>query len=1368
MKQVHLLLALLILTWLSGSAAGSIALAAEPGNHVTVNRIPNIRFRTLNVREGLPSDGVRALMQDSYGFVWMGTDNGICRYDGRSFHIPEHGGDLSVGVLSMVQADSAIWLGTDRGIFRYDPLTDSTVPVTLRSQNGISLSATVSSLCVDREGTIWAATYGQGIFAIVPRDPHLFASTQIPASHVAQYYIEGDGGNIAQVLVDSDNRVWAISNWHQPVGIALFNRQTQRFETVNLQNETDGRPLGSPSGLAIMQDRLGQMWIGSNSQGLIRFDRNTLVATQVVDPSVSGMQHIHSLLEYAPGVILVGSDDGLLAVDVVSGTHRLFTENQSDPAALSNRFVYPLMLDAEGSLWVGTYYGGVSYASSRVGAFESISGHVISRFCEDDKGRIWIASDDAGLLCLDHKPQGFSISKPYNLSATLPRQSGDVKSYSNLNCHALCAKGRQLWVGTYSTGIVRLNLDNGQTHHYASLRDQKGEPLASSCYALYTDQQGQMWVGTSDGVCLYDSIHDCFKQVRRLKDIVIDIDQEQDGTMWFCTQGSGVWRYNSATDTWKEYGYQGSNLPRSNTVNCLQISKDGSIWMGSNDGLCRYDAEREEFTQVLPGIVRSIVGDRHLLWITMSDGLICYDTTGTMPTQYYSEDESMVTTNYMPNAAFMARDGRIYLGAARGLNTFLPYRLQPNSIPPRVVLTELEIFNQTVPVGGGLLDRQLALSDKLVLSHTQNSFAVHFASLSYVTPRRNRYSYRLEGFDKEWINVNSPVAAYTNVPPGDYVLHVRGSNNDGIWSKEETLLRISVRPPFYWNLPARIIYALLFVALLAAVIWWLLHRGERRHAEELRQMAARNEQQMHEARMKFFTTIAHEIRTPVSLIIGPMEQILRQADQLPTTVRTHLSVVSRNSQRLLDLVNQLLDFRKVEQGTTGYHYRLQPIEPIIRSVVERFVPFVSQQGAVIESHFSTAEVWAAVDREAITKLVSNLMMNAAKYTRSKIWIELMEDSSLQQLPEPSFVIIVRDDGLGMTDEVRRRVFEPFYQANDNKPGTGIGLAIVKNIIDMHHGHIDVKSQSGVGTQFVVTIPLHRDDEEEVEAAGSFAQTADTEARDESMPVAAASADLSNSTEQPSVLIVDDNEELLSFLGSCMTDQYEVLTATSGEEALALLRERQVTLIISDWMMPGMDGGELCRALRRNPLTSHIPIILLTAKTDNASKVAGMDCGADTYIEKPFSVDYVLACARNLLDLRRMLRASFASRPLTPVTTVASNPTDTNFVQRITELIEHNFDNPDLSIEFLAHELCMSRSGLFAKIKALTDTTPGEMIQLTRLKKAAQLLSEGNMRISEICYQVGFSSPSYFTKCFTAQFGVKPSEFAAQMNKSNLS
>lgn len=1361
MKKTLLFLEIAI--WLLGWVTVQVT-AAERSSLAVSSRVPNIRFRTINVRQGLPSDGVRALLQDSFGFIWMGTDNGISRYDGRNFHKPQHGGDMSVGVLSIVQADSAIWLGTERGMFRYDPRTDSVMPLVIRAQNDVTLSSTVSSLAVDREGTIWAATYGQGIFSFSPKMPHELHSDKFPTNNARQYYLEDDGGIIAQVMTDSENQVWAITNWHEQAGIARLNKQTQQFETVSLLDETLGNALGSPAGLALMEDRMGQMWIGSSTMGLLRFDRHTLMASQVVSPSVVGMQHIHSLSEYKPGVLLVGSDEGLLAVDVASGEYKLFSEDAADPTSLSNRFVYPLMCDSEGGLWVGTYYGGVCYASPRTGTFESVAGHVISNFCEDRRGRVWMASDDAGLICVENKSLSLEITKPYKLKNLLPQSISQLQDRPNLNCHALCLKDDELWVGTYSTGIVVLNLETGRARHYHHLSDKNGESVSSSAYALATDRDGKLWVGTSDGVCYYDSVGDCFQLERKLGDIVIDIDQDTEGRMWFCTQGRGVWRYSPATGDWKEYAYKDPAHPRSNIVNCLTIAKDGRIWMGSNDGLCLYDADREVFNMVEPGLIKGMVTDRHLLWLTTNEGLLCFDTSGATPTRHYTEDESFISTNFLPNSSVMTRDGRIFVGAAQGFCSFLPYRIQTNQVMPRIALTDLEVFNQYVPVGSELLPSQLSLMSQLDLSYRQNSFSVNFSSLSYASPHRNNYSYKLEGFDQDWIVTTSPVATYTNIPPGNYVLHVRGTNNDGVWSNEDTRLAIMVHPPFYWNTPARILYVLLFLALVSSIIWWLLREGERRHADEMKKLADNAEQQMQEARLKFFTTIAHEIRTPVSLIIGPMEQILRQADQLPTTIRTHLGVVSRNSQRLLDLVNQLLDFRKVEQGITGYHYCLQPIEPIMHSVVERFVPFVSQQGATIESHYPSSEVWAAVDKEAITKLVSNLMMNAAKYTRTKIWVELQEDNSLQCLAVPAFSIIVRDDGMGMTEEVRHRVFEPFYQANDNKPGTGIGLTIVKSIIDAHNGHIEVKSLPGMGTQFIVTVPLHREDEEGQPMTAN-ANIPGTEAPVANLVTSVTTADMLQSLEHPSVLIVDDNEELLSFLSSCMQDQYEVLTATSGEAALSVLKKHAVTLIISDWMMPGMDGGELCRTLRRDPLTSHIPVILLTAKTDNASKVAGMDCGADTYIEKPFSVDYVLACAHNLLDLRRLLRESFASRPLTPVSTIASNPTDSDFVQRITTLIEQNFDNPELSVDFLAQELCMSRSGLFAKIKALTDTTPGEMIQLTRLKKAAQLLSEGKLRISEICYQVGFSSPSYFTKCFTSQFGVKPSEFSSHHHTS---
>ncbi|MDO4497630.1 MAG: two-component regulator propeller domain-containing protein [Bacteroidales bacterium] len=1328
-------------------------MAANYDSDPHASRIPNLRFRSINTNDGLPSNGIYAIMQDRYGFVWIGTENGICRYDGNTFHKPQHGGDIMAEVLSMVYSDSAIWIGTNRGMFRYDPLTDTINPFEVKGKEGEIISSKVNCLSLDQDGRIWATTRGQGIFSFVPNGSSEIAAGASPIKNVMQHSFNGKTGYIERILVDSQNRVWAIcfeEEWEE--GLARLNKKTQQFETIQLRDKQTRRSIGSPKGMAIMEDQIGQMWVGTVDQGLLCFDRNTLLTTCVVPPHTTGMLKVRAMLEYEPGLIMVGGDEGLLAVDISSGECRTFAEDYNSPNSLSNKFVHSVAKDAEGGLWVGTFYGGVNYASPQAGHLVSEPGHTISHICEDASGRIWMASDDAGLLSLS---DGFKITR-----TPLKQKSLQTDNSSSINGRALCVRGDELWFGTSASGIIVVDLKTQKTRHYSTLTDADGHLISSHVSSFKIDREGKLWVGTFSGVSQYDATTDSFKPVKLFGDAVIDIDQDTDGNLWFCTMGNGVWQYHEATNEWKNYINRQYEAPRANVSNCIYIGEDRQIWLATNDGLCLYDATTDEFKLELPGRVASIVPDRHRLWLACNNGIVCYDTQSHSVSFQTRDDAGLGLSNYLANSATMTSDGRVLVGSSRGLVSFIPDLMTSNKQPQRVALTQLKVFDSVVEAGSELLPCQLALMPQLDLNYKQNFFEIQFALLSYSSPMFKRYSYKLEGFDKDWVYTNTPEAPYTNVPPGNYTLLVRGTTGDQPWDEQMTALPIVIHPPFYWNTTAQIVYLLLILMTIAMIVWWSMHQVKRRYAEKLKLQADKAEKQIQESRMNFFTTIAHEIRTPVSLIIGPIEQILHHSEHLPSTIRTHLGVVERNSQRLLDLVNQLLDYRKVEMGTTGYHFKCQPVTPIMRSAVEQFELFVNQQGATIETHFPNEEIMAIVDQEAMNKLVSNMLMNATKYTRTHIWVGLQVES------DETFTISVRDDGPGMTDEVRQRVFEPFYQADNNKPGTGIGLSIVKGIVEAHFGTVDVRSQPGLGTCFSVNLPLHRagvDDFEQVkELVSSNTKTNSHDKTPETIvPHSAISTNISGMDDQATVLIVDDNEELLNFLSNCMSEHYRILTASSGAEALSVLHKEHVTLVISDWMMPNMNGGELCRRIRQNTIFSHIPIILLTAKADDASKIEGMDCGADTYIEKPFSVDYVLACTRNLLDLRRMLHETFATHPLAPVSTLANNPTDADFLQHLTALIEQNFERKELTVDFLADKMCMSRSGFFAKVKALSDVSAGEMIQLIRLKKATQLLLEGNHRIAEIGYMVGFSSPSYFTRCFTSQFGVKPSEFIAQ-------
>jgi signal transduction histidine kinase/DNA-binding response OmpR family regulator len=757
----------------------------------------------------------------------------------------------------------------------------------------------------------------------------------------------------------------------------------------------------------------------------------------------------------------------------------------------------------------------------------------------------------------------------------------------------------------------------------------------------------------------------------------------------------------------------------------------------------------------------SIIEDNGALWLSTERGIVKYIPNEGV--QRFTLHDGLVSEQFQPNSGIKTSDGRIFFGGTSGFNIFYPYQIKANHVMPPVYITSLSILNQEEQSAEGLpLD--LTLTKEITIGYGDSKMvSLSFASLSYCSPEKIEYAYMLEGFDRDWNYVdNQNRATYTNLPAGTYTFRVKATNNDGVWSTNEATLKIVVQPPFWWSWYAKIFYLLLLGSIIWQYVHFRLRREEQRHQREMQRLNEEKEKEVREARLNFFTMIAHEIRTPVSLIIGPLEKLknlkiekLKEAPEfftLHSSLFTSIEVIDRNAHRLLELVNQLLDFRKVEQLMLVMHFAPQNIHELIRSVSERFAPTFEQGGKQFTVTYPDERFTAIIDKEAVIKVISNLLTNANKYTK--------DDVRLSCIVEPDgehFRIEVSDNGIGIKAEDQHRIFEPFFQAEGNKPGTGIGLNIVKNIVDQHHGEISVVSEVGKGSTFTVVLPVNQE-EMRNEKLGM---------RNDDNPASPDSAYRSNqhsssliphSSLIQTMLIVEDSDDMREFLENNFREQYEVITAGDGIEALDQLEKHEVNIIISDWMMPRMDGVELCRRVRSNQLTSHIPFVMLTAKTDDDSKVEGMDVGADTYIEKPFSVQYLEACIRNILQIRRRLMEKFSTQPLEPVTEIAQNPTDNDFLIRMNKIIEENFSNSDLNVDFLADRLNISRSGLFAKIKTLADVTPNEMIQIVRLKRAAQLLHDGGYLVSEVGYMVGFSNPSYFSKCFQKQFGIRPADY----------
>lgn len=1304
-------------------------LPVQAGNYV---------FRHYTVDDGLPYNGVRTICQDRYGFMWFGLDNGLCRYDGvrmKTFRHNKSSADQFVAYL--FPSDTCLWIGTARGLTYMRFKDEKFVPFTLRAaSSGATIRSVVTSMTSDSRGMLWVSTQGQGVFCYDAKHNSL-----------RQYPIKAAKGDVSQVVAGRDGSVWAIPR-QGLAGLYRLNKDSKAFEPYASGNSH----LLDYDASAMIIDSKGTKWIGTRAHGLISIAADGSVKKWLL-AGADAVEKIHSLLEVRQGNILVGSDEGLALLETSTGRVVKYSEQSSQPGALSNRFVYPLVLDREGGIWIGTFYGGVNYVAPNSGQFESfvrsadsnsIGGNVINNFAEDKNGTIWIASDDGGLNM--YNPATGRVTRNTLCTGKLP--SGNV--------HGLWADDDCLWVGTFTGGICRVSFNGGSCRNYVAYTSQQPVADAVSCYSLFRDSHGILWSGSLESVSRYDASSDRFVFVKRLGALVIDINEDRNGNLWFATQGQGLFFLNRKNGKWHHFriGKQQGCLP-DNSVNCVLIDSRGRVIVASLSGLFLYDGHGgfTPFGPDLHGVeATAIVEDNHTYWIATVRGMLHY-REGEAP-RWFNKNDGLLGNQFIPNAIMRASDGSIYIGSNFGFNSFHPSRIKTNKTVPTVAITGLEILNKRIETGDSFLPLAINHTKRIDLSHSDNVFTITFAAQSYCTPKNNNYAFRLDGFDRDWSYVSgNPQATYTNLSPGTYTFRVKGTNNDGVWSDHEAVLKIVVHPPFYLSVPMKVLYLFLFIALSFLSVKMLLRRAEKSHREDTERIKAEKEREVRDAKIGFFTMIAHEIRTPVSLIIGPLENILKNTGKMPRAVSDDLDIIDRNAHRLLYLVNQLLDFRKVEQKSLVTRFTLCNISQLVNTVSVRFKPTFDQNGIDFTTIIDDENLSAVVDSEAITKVVSNFLTNAVKYGRSKVTLRCGQCDDGQ-----SFTITVSDDGQGVRPEDRKRIFRPFFQSVGNQPGTGIGLSIVKTIVDKHNGTVGVEPNEGGGSVFTVTIPISRPDV----VVGETEEEVIVDKADE-LTVAvqtATNAELDGGGERLTVLVVEDNEELLNFTSNNLRKTYNVITARNGREALSVLRRNvgAISLIISDWMMTQMDGDELCRRVRSDQTTSHLPFILLTAKTDTGSKVEGLRCGADSYIEKPFSMQYLEERVKNLINMRRMLREKFSSVPLEPVESIATTDVDSDFLRRMKQIIEENFSNQELSVAFLAERLSISRSGLFTKIKSLSGMTPNDMILLVRLKKAAQLLKDGRHQVNEVCYMVGFSNPSYFSKCFRRQFGITPSDF----------
>ena len=1300
-------------------------------------------FKNLSIRNGLSQNTVNAILQDRKGFMWLGTKDGLNRYDGLSFRKFKHdaANPRSIGnsfITSLYEDfNGNIWVGTDAGVYIYYPEKEAFEEFDCQSLEKTRIERSVSMIAGDKQGRVWIAVEAQGMFCYDARQKLL---RNYPLSEISS--------NIKCFTFDSGGTLWLGF-----YGDGLYYSK-DNLATVH--------PYGSPEDgkrefeggviTKIVQGNYNCLYIGSVKEGVSELNLTSGQVRNLLAIDESGESiFCRDLLPYSDNELWIGTESGIYIYNLRTAQFIHLRASLYDSYSLSDNAIYALYKDREEGLWIGSYFGGVDYYPRQYTYFakyypkniaNSLHGKRVREFCRADDGTLWIGTEDGGLNHFNPKTKEFHFFEP---------------SAGFTNIHGLCMDGSHLWVGTFSkgvrvidtrTGVVLRTYTEGHTPH--SLND-------NSIFSICRTSAGEIYLGTLFGLLRYNRTQDNFDRIPELNGkFVYDIKEDSYGNLWLATYANGAYCYDVSVRRWKNYVFDAEDEKSLPYDKVLSVFEDSyrQIWLTTQGGgFCLFHPDTETFTRYglkdgLPNdVVYQIVeDDDRFLWLTTNNGLVRFDPK-TMEMKVFSTANGLPTNQFNYRSGFKDEAGNIYLGSINGFVAFDPRTFAENRQVPAVAITDFLLFNKEVPVGetDSPLKSSITFSDKVVLTADQNSFSFRIAALSYQAPRMNKLMYKLEGFDEGWLTIGeSPLVTYSNLGYGDYVFKVKASNSDGVWNEQETSLHLSILPPFYLSGWAYCFYVLFFMGCLVCVIFYFKRRNYRKQHRQMEMLEQEKEREVYHAKIDFFTNVAHEIRTPLTLIKGPLENIILKKE-VDSETKEDLYIMKQNTERLLNLTNQLLDFRKTETRGFRLNFTECDVVAVLRETYLRFTSLAKQKGLDFILELPQECFMADVNQEALTKIISNLLNNGVKYASTYLRISLETD-------EKVFHIRTFNDGEMIPDTMKEEIFKPFVRLDKEDEvttGTGIGLALSRSLAELHQGSLMMEKGEEVNC-FCLTLPVNQD--------STITLSAENVSQVEENSCGWEQEETDTKEKKPMILVVEDNPDMLAFIRKQLTTEYSVLTAMNGIEALAVLDNHYVNLVVSDVMMPQMDGFELCKTIKSDLSYSHIPVVLLTAKTNIQSKIEGLELGADAYIEKPFSVEYLLANISSLIHNREKLRQTFAKSPFVAANTMALTKADEEFIWKLNDIIQANLHNPEFSMEDMADALKMSRSSFYRKIKGVLDLSPNEYLRLERLKQAAQLLKEGKSRVNEICYTVGFNSPSYFSKCFLKQFGVLPKDF----------
>ncbi len=1331
----------------------------------------HLKFKHLTTKDGLSQGSVIAILQDKKGYIWFGTRDGLNKYDGSKFvvyrHNSENKNSISHSWITAIYEDTngTLWVGTKNGLNKYNAQKDQFTVYKHTSKSASISDNEIWDIIQPSDSHIWIAT-NKGIDLINLTNGHVSPIKKNTTSATTS------SKKIRDLLQTSNGDIW-FTTTENIYFYDSTNHTFKQYQYPTLTNN-DAHINNAPT---LFLSAKNQLWLGYG-QGLSKFNKQKGAFENFkLNNHISIQISVRSICEDYRGALWIGTYKGLHILNPDRTRIKSVLHDENNRKSLSQNSIYKIMQDSRGDMWIGTWAGGINFFDRSYDNFKQLSSgahknmlnyKVISAIIEGDNNTLWLGTEGGGINVYDRKKGTFRyfLHNPTNKQSI---SSNNVKSM--LKDHL-----GNYWIGTHDGGLNFLNPHN-KPYSFTHLNQKiDSSSLISDCriLTLLEDVNHNIWIGTqTNGLILYNTkTKKFYKQQSQFKSIT-SIVQSSTSSVLLLGGNKGFENINinslKIQSVHLEDTKQTENNPMS--VNCIFEDENKNYWIGTEGkGLYYYDTKSKQsikygIAQGLPNeVIYAIVpDDNNHIWISTNNGISRLNLF-TKKISNFDESDGLQSNEFNYGAFLKTATGELMFGGTNGLNYFNPSKIIENTFIPSVDIFALKVSNK----------EYLKITDSIKsidLNYDQNDFSFDFTALSYSQSNKNNFAYKLVGFDPTWNYIgNKKTATYTNLDEGDYVFKVKASNNNGLWNEKGATIKIKIAPAPWKKWWAYLIYLVIIITIIYILRLLLLTRNKERNELKQEKLDKEKLEEVNKLKLRLFTNISHDFRTPLTLIAGPVEQLLKVKKQDPT-VKRNLETIQRNTNILLQLINELLDFRKSESGKLALYASNNDIISFTENIKLSFEELALQRNIsyTFTHSLSKLEVW--FDKVKFKKILFNILSNAFKFTSDDKQIAI----HISQLPgrkktSPGFVKIeITNYGKIIPKKHIKFVFDRFFQVDQqhSQSGTGIGLSLVKSLVLLHKGSISVSSNEKDGTCFSLLLPLGKKHLSARECINTIEKSTTNEVFKKpvyvqkqlrSKEILLAQEEKPFDKELATLLIVEDNIEVRDFIKNLFLTKYNIFEAENGKVAMDIARTAPIDLIISDIMMPIMDGFELCKTLKTTITTSHIPIILLTAKTSPIHKGQGYQLGANAYITKPFDAQILEVRVDNLLKSRENLISKFKKDLILKPKELTITSSDEKFLEKAIQIVEINISDSEFNVYIFTEQMNMSRSVLFRKIKALTGQSISSFIRTIKIKRAGQLLSKTSLNISEIAYEVGFNDLKYFRKCFKNEFNEVPSDY----------